>query len=100
MLDAVYAFNGGRIDEQPIRIGVAIHTGATLVGTIGAPTRREYTVIGDVVNVTARLEEWNKGLSSSLIISEDALAWIENPDLRADLEGPVQLDLHGRGAPV
>lgn len=100
MLEALKEFNAERPDEAPIRIGVAIHTGATLVGTIGAPNRREYTVIGDVVNVTARLEEWNKGLSSKLIISEDALTLVTEASLKADLEGPVTLDLHGREASV
>lgn len=100
MLDAVVAFNESRPEERPLRIGVAIHAGSTLVGTIGAPSRREYTVIGDVVNVTARLEEWNKGLTSKLIASEDVLSRLTDPELAEGLEGPVSLDLHGRGAPA
>ncbi|MBI4213591.1 MAG: hypothetical protein HY534_04710 [Chloroflexi bacterium] len=98
MLDAVEAFNAGRSGERPIRIGVAIHAGGTLVGTIGAPSRREYTVVGDVVNVAARLEEWNKGLHSKLIVSEEVLARVTDTELTEGLEGPVSLDLHGRGA--
>lgn len=98
MLDALEDFNAERPNAAPIRIGVAIHAGSTLVGTVGAPSRRDYTVIGDVVNVTARLEEWNKGLKSKLIVSEEALARVEDQRLFEDLIGPVTLDLHGREA--
>lgn len=98
MLDALDAFNGGRPSHAPLRIGVAIHAGGTLVGTVGAPSRREYTVIGDVVNVTARLEECNKTLSSKLVVSEELLSRLSDDALARDLQGPVRLDLHGRGA--
>lgn len=98
MLTALDAFNATR-DGEPLRIGIAIHGGETLVGSVGASGRRDYTVIGDVVNVTARLEECNKRLGSALVVSEDALALME-PEARDGLAGPTRLEIRGREAGI
>lgn len=98
MLAALDDFNSQRPGREPILIGVAVHTGDVLVGTIGAPIRREYTLIGDAVNVTARLEEWNKHLGAVLVASATTLERAAAP--ATDLLGPELVDLRGRGAPV
>lgn len=43
--------------DQPLEFGIGVNTGDALAGNIGASTRMEYTLIGDAVNVTKRLQE-------------------------------------------
>lgn len=53
-----------------VKIGCGIHTGLATCGVVGAVRRLEYTVIGDVVNLSARLESTTKEFGVPILISE------------------------------
>lgn len=57
------------IEEIILRIG--LHTGPLVAGNIGNHSRMRYCVMGDTVNVAARLEEMNKELGTRIALSED-----------------------------
>jgi adenylate cyclase len=53
-----------------VKIGCGIHTGEATCGVVGAERRLEYTVIGDTVNLSARLESTTKEFGVPILISE------------------------------
>ena len=90
--------NDGRV-APAVRIG--IHTGDALVGNIGAPGRVNYTLIGDTVNVAARLEQLCKEIGASaeakILVSGDTVARARG---RSDLANVGRYDVRGRDSDV
>ncbi len=74
MLDAVEALNPSleNLYQQRLRIGIGIHYGGAVIGTIGDPQSPKMTAIGDVVNLASRIEAANKALGTQFLISQAA----------------------------
>ena len=72
MVEALKDFNlwQERRELPPFRIGVALNYGVVTVGNIGTEKKLDYTVIGDMVNVAARLEGLTKKYRVPIIVSE------------------------------
>lgn len=59
--------------DQPLRVGIGLHCGDAIVGTMGPPDAPTVSALGDTINITARLEALTKEYRTSLVVSEDAL---------------------------
>lgn len=82
MLRALQVFNTERAVAglTPVSIGIGINTGALMLGTIGGPNRIKCGVIGDPVNLAARIEGLTKQLAVPLLVGDESVRALARPE--------------------
>ena len=79
----LFPYNQGRVRAgyRPIKVGIGLHTGSLMLGTVGGYRRMDGTVISDAVNLASRIEGLTKLYGSGLILTEDTFARLgDNPN--------------------
>jgi adenylate cyclase len=86
-------------------MGVGLHYGEAIVGSLGDGLRLDYAVIGDTVNVASRLERLTRELDVEIVVSDDLVTRIQKEgasvDARLDrLTRHGDVPLRGRVHPI
>jgi adenylate cyclase len=82
---------------QPIEFGIGIHGGEAIVGDFGFRSRTVFTVLGDAVNVAARLQDMTKTLNCQVIISDEVYT---TAGIDSDALPQTEIAIRGRNEPI
>lgn len=103
MTDALTAFNEARRDIDPAAIqlsmGIGLHSGSVIMGTVGSYQRMDTTVIGDTVNTASRLEGLTKRYHAPVLVSDSVIDRLVDPG-RFTLREVGRVRLKGKHQPI
>ncbi len=82
--------------QQPLQVGIGIHSGEAIVGTMGPPEAPILSAIGDTINTAARIEAETKKHGVSLILSQETnvcsgVSWRHSESKQISVRGRSQL---------
>ena len=95
VLDAIW-----REYDGELRVGVGVHSGEVVAGTIGGGGKLDYTLIGDTVNVAARVEELTKTTGDWLLLTEATRQLLTHPPEAIRARGAHRLRGKARETPI
>ena len=96
-LEALKVLNETLPEEKRINIGIGVNSGIMTVGNMGSTQRMDYTLIGDNVNLGARLEGTNKQYRTNIIISENTYGLVKDRVIARELDN---IRVKGKNKPV
>lgn len=79
--------------EETFAHGIGLHSGLALAGNVGSEDRHSYLLVGDTINVAARVQELSKEFEHDLLISEDTYRRLQQP---GKLEPSEPMEIRGR----
>ncbi|MCB0361212.1 MAG: adenylate/guanylate cyclase domain-containing protein, partial [Bdellovibrionales bacterium] len=99
MRQALEKLNELRLGRQQvaIKMGIGLHCGPVISGTIGSNERMEYTVIGDTVNQASRIEASTKSFGTDLLLSEEIANIVKSEFV---LEEAGKVEVKGKTQPL
>jgi adenylate cyclase len=99
MIKTLQEMNGewAAAGKPTLDIGIGINTGDMIAGNVGSESIMSYTVIGDAVNLGARLESLNKEYGTRIIISESTRALLKG---QYDIRPLGSVTVKGKSQPV
>jgi len=83
--------------QLPVKMGIGLNTDKVVSGNIGSPKRMDYTMIGDGVNLAARLESACKQYAAQLLVSEYTVAKLKGTYRMRDIDDVI---VKGKTEPV
>jgi len=97
MMEVLKQMNAEWPENRKINIGIGLNSGIMTVGNMGSQGRMNYTLMGDNVNLGARLEGTNKEYLTNIIISENTYTCFEKQAIVRELDN---IRVKGKNKPV